>query len=205
MAAVEMRRLLAPAPALTLTRPGILNTTWKPLTSATACCSSAGSADDLSALIIAPAEHVAGRIIHRRARRRWPRQRRILHDQRMQLGRPATARAPHGGDAERHIRPVLPRALSDFGSAHQFERRLAVLRAGVEAGIIERRPARRAHGIGHPQRRLGRGSGRKIDPHLQLAGRLDRAIGFEPGNLPIDLALLAFRIANGESAAATSS
>ena len=47
MLAVETRRLLAPSLAPRLTRPGILNTTWKPLTSAVACCSSARSIDGL--------------------------------------------------------------------------------------------------------------------------------------------------------------
>jgi hypothetical protein len=41
MVAVDTRRLLAPSLAPTLTRPGILNVTWKPPVSATACCSSA--------------------------------------------------------------------------------------------------------------------------------------------------------------------
>ena len=120
-----------------------------------------------------------------------------MHDQRIQLGRPAAARASHGRNAERNIRPVLSRGLGDFGAAHQFEHGPAVLRAGVETGVIERRPARGTHGIGHPQRRLGRGGSGKIDPHLELAGWLDRAIGFQPGDLAIDVALLAFRVANG--------
>ena len=49
MVAVETRRLLAPSLAPRLTRPGILNTTWKPLTSAAACCSAAFSITGSSA------------------------------------------------------------------------------------------------------------------------------------------------------------
>ena len=121
---------------------------------------------------------------------------RILHDQRIQIGRTAAARGSHRRDGQRHIRPVLSGRLGDLGAAHQFERGLAVLRAGVEPGIVERRPARVAHAVGHPQRRSGRRGGGKIDPDLELARRLGRAIRLEPGDLAVDVPLLAFRLAD---------
>ena len=119
---------------------------------------------------------------------------RILHDQRIQIGRAAAARGPDGGNRERHIRPVLAGALRDLGAAHQFERGLAVLRSAVEPGVVERRPAGVAHGIGHPQRRLGRRGGCKLDADLELARRLDRPIRFQPRDLAVDVALLVLRV-----------
>ena len=46
------------------------------------------------------------------------------------------------------------------------------------------------------QRRFGRGGARKIDSDLELARRLDRAIRFEPGDLAVEVALLALRVAD---------
>ena len=92
-----------------------------------------------------------------RARRQRARQLRILHDQRSDPAHCRRARCARSR-RERDIRPVLAGGLGNLGAAHQFERRLAVLGAGVETGVVERRPARVAHRIGHPQRRLGRGA-----------------------------------------------
>ncbi len=97
---------------------------------------------------------------------------------------------------ERDIRPVLAGVLRDLGAAHQFERGLAVFRAGVEAGVVERRPARVAHRIGHPQRRLGRGGRREFDPDFQLARRLLRPVLFEPRDFAVEFALLALGVAD---------
>ena len=130
------------------------------------------------------------------ADRRRPRRRRILHDQRIQIRRLAAARGAHGGNAERDIGPVLAGVLGDFGAAHQFERRLAVFCAGVETGVIERRPARVAHRISHPQRRLGRGGGGDFDSNLELARRLLRLVGFQPRDFAVEFALLALGVAD---------
>src|SRR5882672_9609579 len=66
MLALEIRRLLAPSLAPRLTRPGILNTTWKPLTSAAACCSAASNAHSstprLSRMLLAVGAVVDGSI-----------------------------------------------------------------------------------------------------------------------------------------------
>ena len=119
-----------------------------------------------------------------------------MHDQRIQIGCAAATGDADGGDAKRDIRPVLSRGLRDLSAAHQFERRLAVLRSGVEAGVVKRRPARIAYRIGHPKRRPGRGTGGEIDPYLELARRLDRAVRLKSRDLAVDIALLAFRFAD---------
>ena len=122
---------------------------------------------------------------------------RVLNDERLQVGRAAAARGSHGGNGERDIRPVLAGVLRDFGAAHQFERGLAVLGAGVETGVVERRPARVAHRIGHAQRRFGRGGGREFDPDFQPARRLLRPVLFETRDFAVEFALLALGIADG--------
>ena len=57
--ALETRRLLAPSLAPRLTRPGMLNTTWKLPTSAAACCSSARS-ETASIFLCAGASRISG-------------------------------------------------------------------------------------------------------------------------------------------------
>ena len=89
-----------------------------------------------------------------------------------------------------------PVRLRDLGAAHQFERRLAVLGAGIEPRVVERRPARIAHRIGDPQRRLGRGGGGEIDPDLELARRLGCSVLLEPRDLAVDVTLLALGVAD---------
>ena len=194
MVALAMRRLLLPSLAPTLTRPGILNVTWKPLTSTVACCSSANLRDSRGGRRRAPPPASRGAAPYpKRFRGERPRHLRILHDQRVQFGRAAAAGGPHRGDAEADIRPILAGVLGDLGAAHQFERGFSVLGAGVETGIVKRRPARIPDGIGDPQRRLGGGGGSQFDADLELVRRLDRAILFEPRDLAVDLALLALR------------
>ena len=119
-----------------------------------------------------------------------------MHDERFEIGRAATARGPHGRDRKRDVRPVLARALRDLGTTHQFERRLALLAAGVEPRIVERRPARIAHGIGHPQCRPGRRGGGEIDADLDLVRRLARPVLLEPRDLTVDVALNALGVAD---------
>ena len=104
---------------------------------------------------------------------------RVLNDERLQVGRAAATRGSHGGNRERDIRPILAGVLRDLGTAHQLERGLAVFRASVEAGVVERHPACVAHGISYAQRRLGRGRGRKLDPDFQSARQLLRPVLFE--------------------------
>jgi hypothetical protein len=112
-----------------------------------------------------------------------------LHDQRIQLRRAAAAIDAHSGDPESDVRPILAGRLRDFRTADQLDLRLAILGAGVEPRVVERQPARIAHHVGHPQRCFRRGRRGDVDPYLQLARRLGRAIGFELGDLAIDLAL----------------
>ena len=121
---------------------------------------------------------------------------RIVHDQGFEIGRVAAARDAHRGDGERHIRPVLSGRLRDLGAANELERRLAVFRAGVEPGIVKRRPARIAHRVGDAQRRVGSRIGCEVHPHREFGRRLGSTIGFKPRDLAIDVALLALRIAD---------
>ena len=202
MLALETRRLLAPSLAPRLTRPGILNTTWKPLTSAAACCSAAFSIAGPS--LFPPAKRSCRSSV-RRAQlagcsstdaQRDAAVAGIARSSDFKSGALAAARGPHGGNRERDIRPVLAGVLRDFGAAHQFERGLAVFRAGVETGVVERHPARVAHRIGHPQRRFGRGGRREFDPDFQLARRLLRPVLFEPRDFAVEFALLALGIAD---------
>ena len=92
--------------------------------------------------------------------------------------------------------PILAGVLGDFGAAHQFERRLAIPAAGVETRVIERRPARVAHRIGHPQRRLGCRGGGEFDPDFELARRFLRLVVFQPRDFAVEFALLALGIAD---------
>jgi hypothetical protein len=122
---------------------------------------------------------------------------RVLNDERLQVGCAAATRGSHGGNGERDIRPIFAGVLRDFGTAHQFERGLAIFRAGVEACVVERHPACVAHGIGHPQRRLGRSGRCEFDLDFQLARRLLRPVLFETRDFAIEFALLAFGVADG--------
>ncbi len=119
-----------------------------------------------------------------------------MHQQRVEVGRVAAARHAHGGDRKRHIRPVLAGRLGDLGAAHQLDRGLAVLGAGIETGIVNRHPARVAHRIGHPQGGLGSCGGGKLDPYLEMARRFGAAIGFEARQFAVDVALLACGVAD---------
>ena len=60
-----------------------------------------------------------------------PQRRRILHDQRIQIGRAAAARGPDGRNGERDVGPILAGVLGNLGAANQFERGLAIPAAGV--------------------------------------------------------------------------
>ena len=121
---------------------------------------------------------------------------RIAHDPRPQLGRAAALRGADGGNRQRDVRPVFAGGLHDLGAADELERRLAVLAAGFEPRVIDRRPARAAHRIGDAKQRRRGGVGVEIDADLELLRRRGVALGLEPRDLAVDVALLDLGVAD---------
>ena len=122
---------------------------------------------------------------------------RIAHDQRPQFRRAAALGGAHGRDRERDIAPVLAGLLHDLGAADEFERGLALARAGIEPRIVERRPARAAHRVADAEgRRANRRSAARSMRTSILRGGLALQRALDPRDLAIDLALLQLALAD---------
>ncbi len=114
----------------------------------------------------------------------------VAHDQRLELRPAAAFGGAHGRDGQRDIRPVLAGLLHDLGAAHEFERGLALARAGIEPRIVERRPARAAHRVADAEGRARLRIGCEVDAHLHLARRIGLQRLADPRQLLVDRTLL---------------